>query len=554
MARLDFRELNISSRMTYETAEEVKMKCYHAFSGLVLGWVLCAPSGAAPLEPPEDGDAELSAQSQKSTTVAAETESVPRFERADFPPEIVPEELDASFGYLVVPENRQDPESSGTIRLAVAVLHSTSEKPRPDPFVYTTGGPGVLSTVRAARYAHRVQYFTEILQDRDVILFEQRGAKYSIPSLLGPEVDTVISDSVGRTVNSTPPAEELVDAARRMKARFLREGVELTAYNTVESAADIEDLRRALKIERWNLAGISYSGKLMLEVIRRFPEGVRSAVLDSPLAPDVSWDETSVEYYWGVMQQLFARCAADPAVARRYPDLENRFLALLREAQTSPIEVATEHPVSEAPVTVTLDGEGLFRCAIRLIERSAFIPKFPRVIHAMCERHVPTIKQLLDLTIKPPSYAWGMVYSFWCNEELAFEDRTRFGSHPQLPAPLNGFSMTVVPPEIADVWPRRKPSAVENEPVESDVPVLILSGEYDPDTPVAWGRRVARTLPNAIHVVFPGQSHLPIFSHPCAVPMVRDFLSDPKRRPDPRCIQDGEPLRFELPERGAAGS
>jgi pimeloyl-ACP methyl ester carboxylesterase len=131
-----------------------------------------------------------------------------------------------------------------------------------------------------------------------------------------------------------------------MKDRLISKGIDLTHYSTKKSAADIEDLRKVLGIEKWNLWGISYSCRLMLEVIRRYPGGVRVAILDSPLPPDVSWDETSIERYWENFGRLTSACDADSAVRSSYPDLQIRFLKLVEEADDDPLNISIKHPLT----------------------------------------------------------------------------------------------------------------------------------------------------------------------------------------------------------------
>ena len=61
--------------------------------------------------------------------------------------------------------------------------------------------------------------------------------------------------------------------------------------------------------------------------------------------------------------------------------------------------------------------------------------------------------------------------------------------------------------EACALWPRAKVEADYFKPVRSDVPVLILTGEWDPVTPPANGDFVARTMPNSVHVVVPHGAH-----------------------------------------------
>ncbi|MEM6297924.1 MAG: hypothetical protein AAF740_04455, partial [Bacteroidota bacterium] len=77
----------------------------------------------------------------------------------------IPKGQDYTFGYLEVLENRQNPNSR-TIQLPVYIFKSRSKNPKPDPVIYTVGGPGYTS-MRSAPYMKYYQY----LDDRDFILF-----------------------------------------------------------------------------------------------------------------------------------------------------------------------------------------------------------------------------------------------------------------------------------------------------------------------------------------------------------------------------------------------
>jgi pimeloyl-ACP methyl ester carboxylesterase len=476
----------------------------------------------------------------------ADSSRIPRIEWAEFPEELAPDAGNAKFGYLFVPENRHDPDNKNTIRLPFVILQSRNPSPAPDPILFTTGGPGVTSTVRAAKYFTKVRFINEMLNDRDFILFEQRGAKYAHPTLVGPEIDSVLINNIDGSLNGRPPADAFAAAVRRLRDRLTADGTDLSAYNSTESAADIADLRPTLGLDQLNLVGISYSCRLFLEVLRRHPEGIKAVVLDSPLAPDADWDETSVANYWGVMKSLFDAAAADSAANAAYPDLENRFLRLLTEVKRQPITVQTHHPLTKEPVTVFLDAEGVFHCACRLIENSSFLISFPYTMDLMCKRQIEVFQYFVDMMIGPQDFAWGMAYSFWCNEELPFEDLAHLRDHPNLPVELSGIALTVVPLPVRGIWPQRIPDPFENHPVHSQVPALIFSGQYDPDTPAEFARRIAATLPHGLVLTFPGQSHLQIFTQPCAATLVRQFLDDPSRQPETSCLGGLPPLKFHI--------
>lgn len=464
---------------------------------------------------------------------------VPRFEPMPIPDSIAPQTGKVEFGYLIVYEDRSDIYGR-TIRLPVMIGKSRSANPRPDPILFTVGGPGVISTMRGGRDLDNWPY----LDDRDFIYFEQRGAQYSEPSLVGPEIDSLIINSAGKGINGQPVREELVEAAKRLSRRLINEGVDLTCYSTRESAADIDDLRRVMGIRQWNLYGVSYSCRLMLEVMRRYPEGVRAAILDSPLPPDVNWDETSIDRYWSNIVKLTAAISGDSLLNKSYPDLQNRLLNLMAEAHSNPLQVDISHPGTGQPVQLTIDGAGVFHLVAAFMASSSYIFSFPYTMNLLCEKS-PMVLTFLAKSLAPmPEYSWGMRYSIWCNEEFPFEDFEAFARHDNLPAPLSGFEWTVVEPEIYDFWPRRSIDSLDNQPVFSQIPALVVNGQYDPDTPPEWGRRVCETLPNSHYFVFPGQSHLPLFVHPCGRKMGIDFLNKPQERPSDSCLVASGPFKF----------
>ena len=79
--------------------------------------------------------------------------------------------------------------------------------------------------------------------------------------------------------------ELLIHAGQACHDRLVQHGVDLSAYNSAATAADIEDLRVVLGYSKWNLYGGSYGSRIALTVMRDFPQGVRSVILDSAIPP-----------------------------------------------------------------------------------------------------------------------------------------------------------------------------------------------------------------------------------------------------------------------------
>ncbi len=462
-------------------------------------------------------------------SAGAQSPKVPRIEWADLPPAIVAPAPDLRTGYLVVPERRFPVIGRRTVRLPFILMKSRAAAPRPDPVLVTAGGPGGSTLGRARNRARN-----PLLDDRDVILFEQRGTQYAEPALVFPDIDASLRSGWGTRLNGNPDPKAvrkaLAAALRTLKAR----GVDLAGYTTKESAADLADLRRLLGIPAWNLYGMSYSTKLMLTVLRDHPEGVRAVLLDSVLPPEANWDEEAPANILAALDAVLAAAGEDPALAQLCAELRPRFLRLVAAANAHPINVRIAHPVDRTPLTIRLDGAGLMNCVYTALESAGAIRRLPLTLDAACRGDVQVLAPLLEEYLgSSQGNAIGTRLSVWCNEEFPFERPARMLHPAGLPPELRAFVQTAVPPEALQAWPRGRPAAAENQPVASEVPILIAAGEFDPDTPVRWARRAAATLPNAFLLEFAGMSHVPLFTHPDAPRIMKAFLAEPRRRPDP---------------------
>ncbi len=454
---------------------------------------------------------------------------VPRIEWTDLPASIVEKSPDIQTGYLIVPERRFPRPSSRTIKLPFIIMKSRSTTPLPDPVLYTAGGPGGSSLGRS-RSRHR----NPILEERDMILFEQRGAGFSEPSLLAPAVEEALRSGWGIRLNGDPDPAAVEKALIATRREYETRGIDPAGYTTRESASDIAALRKLMEIESWNLYGFSYSTKLMLTVLRDSPSGVRCAILDSVLPPDANWDEDAPSNILEVFQKVVAAAREDEAILPRIDGLEERFSRFLSEANLRPVEIILKNPVDGKALPIRLDAAGIMNCVYAGLEDASIIPRLPLVVAAACRGETAALAPLAEAYLSSfRGYAWGMRLAVWCNEEFPFERPERILQPAGLPPELSRFVQAAVPVEALSAWPQGRPEPEENEPVRSAVPVLLAAGEFDPDTPVKWTRAAAAHLSNSQVVEFSGMSHVPLFAHPEANRIIKEFLENPRRKVDP---------------------
>ena len=203
-------------------------------------------------------------------------------------------------GALVVPENRDEP-TGRTLRLAVAVFKNPSATTASDPIVYLSGGPGG-SALEYLRYTFDPLFAGLSPSGRDVVVFDQRGVGVSQPAL-----DCALE---------TGTLDDWLSCGERLRAT-----ADLGQYHTAWNAADVNDLRIALGYDRINLWGASYGTRLALDVMRDYPQAVRSVVLDSVYPPDVDLQVDAPANAQRAFDHLFASCAAEASCAAAFPDL-----------------------------------------------------------------------------------------------------------------------------------------------------------------------------------------------------------------------------------------
>jgi pimeloyl-ACP methyl ester carboxylesterase len=466
--------------------------------------------------------------------------NVPRFERSECEFNI-PAGYEPECGYLIVPENRSNSDSP-TISLGVAIYRSTSENPKPDPIVYLIGGPG--GSALEYPFVSFNQRYRTFLEERDYIIFDQRGAMHSLPSLDCQNLFDVYYSWGRRSMSNEDLANVQADAIIDCHNELVASGIDIAAYNSAENAADVADLRVALGYDEWNVFGVSYGVRLALTLMRDHPEGIRSVVLDSVYAPQV---DLFMEYGTNIaaaFDHVFESCANDAGCSEAYPDLENTFYDLVQRLNDEPYYLTAIHTVSDQEFSVYVSGELLVDTLFGLMYRRDDIPFIPYWIDDAANGG----EELLTIAAQnfvdtPYGISEGLYYSISCSEETPFTNwDTAYANLEAMPEPIRNFTFLPAIQRICGAWTIQQPDAVENELVVSDLPTLVLDGDFDPITPPMWAEDTASGLSNSYYYVFPGTGHGVVRSTDCGLSVMLSFVDNPQQAPDVSCIDElGEP-------------
>jgi len=391
-------------------------------------------------------------------------------------------------GTLTVPEDRARPDGR-RIGLSVALVPSRARQPRPDPVFMLAGGPG--QSAREAFPAVSGAYL-EILRERDVVLVDQRGTGGSHP------LDC--PDSAADATLAGDP-----EAARRAAARCLASlDADPRFYTTSDAVSDLETVRSALGATEVNLVGVSYGTRVALEYLRRHPDRVRTVVLDSVVPPELPLGSEHARNLESALDAQFALCQADATCRREYGSPRALLDRLLGELRVAPRRVRYRDPVTDEVREDDLTAEsvaGVVRLYSYVPQLAVMLPWIlaeaaagrPEVLMAQA-------RMVEDLVGE--QFATGLQLSVICAEDA---DRLRVD--PADRGTLLGTDFIAVLLAQCEVWPHGRRPPDFNEPVVSERPALLISGQLDPVTPPRYGEAVVRHLPNGRHLVLRGQGH-----------------------------------------------
>ena len=308
-------------------------------------------------------------------------------------PEDVLEGRDIECGYLTVPEDRASPDGR-LIRLAAAVLHPPGGAEHPDPVIYLSGGPGV-AALETLRYHFEAQTRAVFAAGRDLVLFDQRGIGLSRPALDCPAYDELALDLLdfeleGEPVDKADISPLILKSLQACRDALSRDA-DLTHYNSAASAADVEDLRRALGYELINLWGASYGSRLGLEVLRRHPGHLRSVVLEAVYPPDVDLFQSIPANFRRALDLLFEDSAANAVCREKYPHLEAVLFDTAARLEEHPAAVTLRDPLSGAEYPAYIDGGVLLAAVFQILYDSHFRYLLPELIYDASQDEFTTL-------------------------------------------------------------------------------------------------------------------------------------------------------------------
>lgn len=432
--------------------------------------------------------------------------------------------VSAEAGTYSVPALRSEP---GGARLTIHLLRfrSRSQAPGP-PVVYLAGGPGVsgINTGGGQRWV----LFNALLDHADVILLDQRGTGRSGEP---PRCTT------GTPVPDTLPTNRaefvtvFAQQVRHCREWWTTQGVNLRAYNTQESAADLEDLRRGLGVRHLDLLSTSYGTHLALAAIRQFPASFRRVVLASPEGQDqtVKLPSASDAFF----QRVQASIERDSAARAVYPDLVAMMRRVVRRASETPVPVQVA--TAAGPVEIRLGAFEIQRMAADRVADPRGTAEVLAAFAAADRDDWSALGAWAQRRTREPIFLSPMALAMDMASGVSAERRSRVAR--EAPGAILGDALGYPVLHAEDAMDDLVLGDAFRAPFRSDHEVLILSGELDGRTPVEENREVATQFSRAAFITIVNGGHSAGMNSPAAQQRIAQFLATGTVNREPIVLQ-----------------
>ncbi len=400
--------------------------------------------------------------------------------------------IKARCGTMLRPENPAD-LASAEIEIRVAVVPALNLQPEPDPLVPLAGGPGQGAIQFYSAYAAA---FEPVRRNRDILLVDQRGTGSSSRMDCPIDDDLVTGQySKEQTLAFTLACLEVLPHDPRY-------------FTTSVAITDLEAVRAALGYPRLNLYGSSYGTRVAQHYARRYPEVTRSIVLDGIVPPQLALGPEIATEAQRALDHILARCTKDTACNERFPDIAGAFGRVKAALGDAPVAVELPNPVTGQLESIDF-GRAEFAAAIRLLTyHPSSIALVPLLVHEAAKGNYGPLAAQFQMTLASMSdtLALGMHNSIVCTEDVPFY-KTGAISYGEIEASYIGLFQLEALETICSAWPDGPIDADFKQPLATDIPALLLSGDADPITPPRYAELAIVDLARARHLIGKLQGH-----------------------------------------------
>jgi pimeloyl-ACP methyl ester carboxylesterase len=398
------------------------------------------------------------------------------------------------------------------IALKILVLPSLGARRVSGALFILAGGPGQAATDNAQFFAST---FAAVRRERDIVMIDQRGTGGSNTL----HCDLANGNGLQKYLGDLFPLEAVKRCREQLELK-----ADLRLYNTPIAMDDLDEVRSAFGYERIDLFGTSYGTRAALVYMRRHPNHVRSVILKGVVPMNLVLPHIIAPNAQRSLNLLFSDCAADKACNQMFPNLRSEFEVVLERLNREPGRASLLDPVTGKAEQVEIS-RAVFAVTLRsLFQNINTTNQVPVLIHHAFENDFAPFARLA-LAIRrgaADSLSYGMFLSVLSAEDIPLT-RSKVVARESKGTFLGDYYARQVM-QAAVIWPRGERPRGYNQPVRSNLPVLLISGYLDPATPPDGAAETARHLPNSLHLLIRNASHSYAGLSPCVDKIMAAFI------------------------------
>ncbi|MGZ5286710.1 MAG: alpha/beta fold hydrolase [Flavisolibacter sp.] len=406
------------------------------------------------------------------------------------------------------------------------------------PLLYLHGGPGIATLENVPKYLGSKTWL-KIRQDRPLVFFDYRGTGFSEPTLC-PDIMDSLAKADEKKLSPEEKQSYKIELYKQCRIWHMSQGIDIATFNTFQLAEDAENIRKALDIDNWNVYGVSHGTTVALNLLRNHGENIHSVILDSPFPPNAPWLDF-VRPFAASFKVLEEKIAEDPVAFSHFPSVRSDFVKAVARLNTEPYRIKINNSGGEYPFT----GNDFAWSIWTALLKPPAIPLVPLALKEVANGNDTILFKWVSSFNDPNSF--GKFSELQSKAILCYEGKpktesdTKASLYNQYPD-FASFNIDFEG-DLCEAWQPKGAGREAFKPVVSKVPVLILSGEYDPVCPPVFGEITARTLSRSTFINVPAASHAVIHQDDCTRNIAFTFLADPTKPISIECINK-RPINF----------
>jgi pimeloyl-ACP methyl ester carboxylesterase len=461
---------------------------------------------------------------------------VGKFETQLFPfelPEGIIDGKDVIYGYVIVPESHKNQDDK-TMKIAVAKFKSHNEKPSPEPLLLLSGGPGE-SNITSFTKLMGTELGKMLLEKHDIVLIDVRGTYYSQPNLHCPEVFECEKELQKLDMKSDETFAFMLESVQKAHQRFLNEGINLSVFNNFEIASDIDMVMKVLNYKKYNVFGFSAGTLTAQYLLKNYSESLHAVIMTAIVDIEenlAASNSNTIE----TMEKIFRICETEEKYKQAYPDLENRFLQMLDSLNETPVKVEMKDQEGES-YAYNITGDKIARW---LTFGMYWNSQLPVTINKLLNNDFSDFIATINNATPQETFSHGLGYSIMASEFVNGFSKS-YSYNSKYETLHNGLKTAWHSPQfnkkMAEIWKVDKIQP-DDLPITSDVPTLMLCGEYDHVCPPKYANKIAKGLSNSYLYIFKGMTHSQVSNTSCLPQMLKEFINDPSKAPNSACVNE----------------